>query len=87
MDLTRVEWQGGMSCGRSSGGATVGDPSSKWGSSSSTCSSFTCPEEASKISRGWIEKPKGGSRVFVEETWDSSGKISKTEEVVKEEWH
>ena len=37
MDLTRVEWRGGMSCEGSSGRAGAGDPSSKWGSSSSIC--------------------------------------------------
>ena len=82
MDLTRVEWRGGMSCGGSSGEARAGDPSSKWGSSSSTYSSSTCLGEASKISR---ERSKGGLKVFVEETRDSSGKISKIEEVVREE--
>ena len=82
MDLTRVEWRGGMSCGGSSSGAGAGDPGSKWGSSSSTCSSSTCLGEASKISG---ERTKGGSKVFVEGTRDSFGKISKTEEVVKEE--
>ena len=49
---------------------------------SSTCSSSICLREASKISR---ERSKGGSKVFVEETKDSSGKISKTKEVVREE--
>ena len=82
MDLTRVEWQGGMSCGGFSGGAGAGDPSSKWGSSSSTCSSSTCLGEASKI---FGERSKGRSKVFVEGTRDSSGKVSKTEEVVREE--
>ena len=82
MDLTRVEWQGGMSCGGSSGEAGARDPGSKWGSSLSTCSSSTCLEEASKVSG---ERSKGGSKVFVEGTRDSSGKISKTEEVVGEE--
>ena len=85
MDLTRVKWQGGMSCGGSSGGAGAGDPGSRWGSSSSTCSSSTNLGEASKISEGWIEKSKGELRVFVEETRDSSRKISKTEEVIREE--
>ena len=82
MDLTRVEWRGGMSCGRSSGEAGAGDPGSRWGSLSSTCSSLTCLGEASKISG---EKSKGGSKVFVEEIGDSFGKISKTDEVVREE--
>ena len=80
MDLTLVEWQGGMSCEGSSGGAGAGELGSRWGSSSSTCSSSTCLGEASKISR---ERSKGGSKV--EGTRDSSGKISKTEEVVREE--
>ena len=48
MDLTRVEWRGGMSCGGSSGGAGVGDLGSKWGSSSSTYSSSTCLGEDQK---------------------------------------
>ena len=82
MDLTRVEWRGGMSCGGSSGGAGVGDPGSRWDSSSSICSSSTCLGEASKISG---ERSKGGSKVFAEGTKNSSGKISKTEEVVREE--
>ena len=82
MDLTQVEWRGGMSYGGSLGGAGAGDPGSKWGSSSSTCSSSTCLGEASKVSR---ERSKGGSKVFVEGIRDSSGKISKTEEVVREE--
>ena len=82
MDLTRVEWRGGMSCGGSSGGAGAGDPGYKWGSSSSTCSSSTCLGEASKISE---ERSKRESKVFVEGTRDSSGKISKTDEVVREE--
>ena len=82
MDLTRVEWRGGMSYGGSSGEAGVGDPGSRWDSSSSTYSSSTCLREVSKISR---EKSKGGSKVFIEGIRDSSGKISKTEEVVREE--
>ena len=82
MDLTRVEWRGGMSCGGSSGGAGVGDPGSRWGSSSSTYSSSTCLGEALKI---YGEKSKGRSKVSVEGTRDSSGKISKIEEVVREE--
>ena len=82
MDLTRVEWQGGMSCRGSSGGAGAGDPGSWWGSSSSTCLSSTYQGEVSKISG---EKFKGGSKVFVEGTRDSSRKFSKTEEVVREE--
>ena len=48
MDLTRVEWRGGMSCGGSSGRVGAGDLVSKWGSSSSICSSATCLGEASK---------------------------------------
>ena len=82
MDLTRVEWRGGMSCGGSSGEAGTGDLGSRWGSSSSTCSSSTYLGEASKI---FGEKSKGRLKVFVEGTRDSSGKISKTEEVVREE--
>ena len=71
-----------MSCGGSSGRAGAGDPGSKWGSSSSTCSSSTYLGEASKISG---ERAKEGSKVFVEGTRDSSGKISKTEGVVRED--
>ena len=82
MDFTRVEWRGGMSCGGSSGGAGAGDLGSKWDSSSSICSSSTCLGEVLKISG---ERFKGGSKVFVEGTRDSSRKISKTEEVVREE--
>ena len=87
MDFTQVEWRGGMSCGGSLGEAGAGDPGSKWGSSSSTCSSSTFssstyPGETSKISG---ERSKGGSKVFVEGTRDSSRQISKTEKVVREE--
>ena len=71
-----------MSCGGSSGRVGAGDPGSKWGNSSSTCSSSTCLGEASKVSG---EMSKGGSKVFIEGIRDSSGKISKTEEVVREE--
>ena len=41
MDLTRVEWWGGVSYGRSLTEVRVGDLGLKWGSSSSTCSSST----------------------------------------------
>ena len=61
------------------------DPGSRWGNSSSTYSSSTCLREAWKIFGGWIKKSKGGLRVFVKGTWDSFGKISKAEEVVREE--
>ena len=71
-----------MSYARSSGGVGAGDPGLRWGSSSSTCSSSTCLGETSKK---FGEKSKGGSKVFVEVTGDSSGKISKTKEVVREE--
>ena len=71
-----------MSCGGSSGGTGVGDPGSRWGSLSSTCSSLTYLGEALKISG---EKSKGGSKVFVEGTRDSSEKISKIDKVVREE--
>ena len=37
-----------MSYGGSSGGIGAGDPSSRWGSSSSTCLSSTCLGETSK---------------------------------------
>ena len=79
MDLTRVEWRGGMSCARSSGEVKAGDPSSRLGGSSSTCSSSICslegsPEEASKISGDWIEKSIGGSGVTIEEICGSSRK-------------
>ena len=77
MDLIRIEWRGGMSCGGSLGRAEAGDPGSRWGSSSSTYLG-----EASKI---FGERSKGGSKIFVEGTRDSSRKISKTEEVVREE--
>ena len=57
MDLTRVEWWGGMSCARSLGGVGAGDPSWELGGSSLTCSSSTCSlkgdlRESSKISCG-----------------------------------
>ena len=45
MDLTWVEWRGGMSCGGSSSEVEVGDPSLKLGSSLSTCSSSICSFE------------------------------------------
>ena len=82
MDLTRVEWRGGMFCGGSSGGVGARYPGSRWGSSSSTYSSSTCLREASKI---FEERSKGGLKVFVEGTRDSFGRISKTEEVVRKE--
>ena len=82
MDLTRVEWRGGMSCEGSLRGVGAGDLGSRWGSLSSTCSSSTCLGEVSKIFK---EKSKGGSKASVEGTRDLSGKISKTEEVVREE--
>ena len=69
----------GVRCALSSTGV------SRWGSSSLTYSSLTCLGEALKIFGGWIKKSKGRSRVFVEGTRDSSGKIFKTEEVVREE--
>ena len=57
MDLTRVEWWGGMSYARSLGGVGAGDPSWELGGSSLTCSSSTCSlkgdlRESSKISCG-----------------------------------
>ena len=65
MDLTRVEWQGGMSRAKSSSKARVGDPSSGLGSSSSTCSSSTYSLKGelgngSRISGGWTEKSTKG---------------------------
>ena len=42
MNLTQVEWWGGMSYARFSGEVGAGDPSSGLGGSSSTCSSPTC---------------------------------------------
>ena len=81
-----------MSCVRSSGGAGVKDPSSGFGSSSSTCSSSTCSLKGelgmgSRISSGWTEKSTGesgattgGSRADAEGICASSGKRSKTEE-------
>ena len=71
-----------MSYGGSSSEAGAGDLGSRWGSSSSTCPSSTCLGEASKISG---KRSKGGSKIFVEGTRNSSRKIYKTEEVVREE--
>ena len=78
-----------MSCARSLGGAGVGDPSSRLGSSSSTYSSSTCSlegdlGETSKISGGWTEKSIEGSRAIIEGICDSSEKRSKIEEVDRE---
>ena len=98
MDLTRVEWQGGMSCTRSSGGAGAGagDPSSGLGSSSSTYSSSACSlkgelEKGSRISGGWTKKSTGesgattgGSRAVTKGICALSGKRSKTEEEDRE---
>ena len=75
-----------MSYRRSSGRARVRDLGSKWGSLSSTYSFEGDPGEVSKISSGWIKKSKRGLKVFIEGRCDSSENISKTYEVVKEEW-
>ena len=88
MDLTRVEWRGGMSCTRSSGGAGAGDPSSRLGSSSSTYASSTCSlkgelGKGSKVSGGWTEKSIGGSGATIG-ICASSGKRFKTEEEDRE---
>ena len=74
-------------CARSSGGAEIGagDPDIKLGSSSLTCSFKGDLGEASKISGGWLEKSRGGSRATREGICDLSGKSSKTEEVGREE--
>ena len=70
----------------------TGDLSSGLGSSSLTCSSFTCSlkgelGKGSRISGGWIEKfigesraATGGSEVATEGICASSGKRSKIEE-------
>ena len=98
MDLTQVEWCGGMSCARSSGRAGAGDLSSglELGSSSSTCSPSTCSlkgelGKGSMIFGGWTEKSTresgattGGPRATTEGICASSGKRSKTEEEDKE---
>ena len=85
-----------MSCARSSGKAGARDPSSRLGSSSSTCSSSTCSlkgelGKGSRISDSWIEKSTGESgattrrlRAATEGIYASSGKRSKTEEEDKE---
>ena len=57
-----------MSYEGSLGGAGARDLGSRWGSSSSTYSSSTYLREALEIFRGWMEKSKGGSKVFVEGT-------------------
>ena len=67
-----------MSCARSLGGAGARDPSLGLGGSSSTCSLEGDLGEASKISSGWTEKSKGGSRATIEEICGSSGKRFKT---------
>ena len=81
-----------MSCARSSGEVRAGDPSSGFGSSSSTYSSSICSlkgelGKGSRISCGWIEKSigesgatTGGSGATTEGICASSGKRSKTEE-------
>ena len=74
---------------RSSGGAEARDPSSRLGSSSSTCSFSTYPLKGElgkglEISGGSTEKSIGGSRVTIEQICGSSGKSYKTEEVDRE---
>ena len=91
MDLTCVKWRGEISCAKFSRGVRAGDLGSKLGSSYLTCSSSTCSfegdlREASKISSGWVQKSKGGLWAIIEGICDSFGKISKIEEVVREEW-
>ena len=59
-----------MSCARSSGGAGVGDLSSRLGSSPSTCSSSTCSlkgelGKGSMKSVDWIEKSIGESEATI----------------------
>ena len=73
-------------CARFSGGAEVGagDPDIKLGSLSSTYSFKGDLGEASKISGGWLKKPRGGSRAIREGICDLSRKSSKTEEVGRE---
>ena len=71
---------------RSLSGVGAGDLNSWLGSSFSTYSLEGDLGEASKIFGSWIEKYIGGSRVTIERIYDSSGKISKTNEVDKEAW-
>ena len=52
-----------MFCARSLGGVRVGDPSSRLGSSSLTCSLNGELGKGSVISGGWIEKSIGESGV------------------------
>ena len=78
-----------MSCVRSSGEAGARDPSSRLGSSSSTCSSSTFSlkgelGKGSRISGGWTEKSIGELGVAIEGICTSSGKSSKTEEKDRE---
>ena len=73
-----------MYCARSSSEARVGDPGSKLGSLSSTCSSSTCSlegdlGEASKISDGWTKNSIGGLGAIIEGIFGSSRKRFKTE--------
>ena len=74
-------------CAKPLGGAKVGagDPDIKLGSSSLTYSFKGDLGEASKISGGWLEKFRGGSRVTREGICDLFGKSSKIEEVGREE--
>ena len=84
-----------MSCA-SSGGAGAGNISLGLGSSSSTCSSFTCSLKGelgkrSRISSGWTKKSTGESGVTtgglgaaIEGICASSRKRSKTEKQDKE---
>ena len=85
-----------MSCARSSGRAGAGDPSSRLGSSSLTCSSSTCSlkgevEKGLRISGSWTEKSTGesgavigGSEAATEGICVLSRKRSKTEEEDRE---
>ena len=87
-----------MSCARSSGGVRARDPSSRLGSSFSTCSSSTYSlkgelGKGSNISGGWTEKSRGesrattrGSRTATEGICALSGKRSKIEKEDREAW-
>ena len=75
-----------MSCARSSGGAEVGDPSSRLGSSFSICSLKGELGKGSRISGGWTEKFIGESGAATEGIYVSSGKRSKIEKEDREAW-
>ena len=82
-----------MSCAKSSSGVGIGagDPSSRLGSSSSTCSLKGKLGKGSKIFGGWTEKSTGesgatteGSGAATEGICASSGKRSKIKEEDRE---